>query len=126
MTTINIAKLLADLKYRIDKSPIAGMGVFATQNIPAGVRLANYEGEEMTLKEFKQKYGDDISHTYSMRRVNKIICGKKYFNISHYMNESNEPNCILKQRGIYTLVSLKEGDEMFLKYPKKYIRDYVL
>jgi SET domain-containing protein len=125
-STINIAKLLADLKYRIDKSPIAGMGVFATQDIPAGFRLADYEGEEMSLKDFKTQYGNDISHTYSMRRVNKIICGKKYFNVSHYMNESNDPNCILKQRGIYTLVSLKEGDEMFLKYPKKYIRDYVL
>jgi SET domain-containing protein len=126
MTTINIAKLIADLKYRIDKSPIAGMGVFATQDIPAGVRLANYEGEEMTLKEFKQKYGADISCTYSMRRINRIISGKKYFNISHYMNESNEPNCVLKQRGIYTLKSINKDDEMFLKYPIKYIRDYIL
>ena len=125
-STIPIKKLIAELKYRIDKSPIAGMGVFATKDIPAGVKLADYEGEEMSLKDFKTQYGNDISHTYSLRRINRIISGKKYFNVSHYMNESNTPNIILKQRGIYTLCTIKEGEEMFLKYPKRYIRDYVL
>ena len=112
--------------YRISRSPISRLGVFAMQDIPAGYRLADYIGEEMTLKDFKQKYGNDISCTYSMRRVNKIISGKNHFNISHYMNESNDPNCFLKQRGIYTLKPIKKGEEMFLKYPKNYIRDYSL
>lgn len=125
-STVNIKKLIAELKYRIDKSPIAGMGVFATQDIPAGVKLADYEGEEMSLKDFKTQYGNDISKTYSLRRINRIISGKNNSNWYHMINESNTPNVCYKRRGVYTLCTIKEGEEMFLKYPKRYIRNYVL
>ncbi len=100
--------------------------MIATQDIPKNTKLADYVGIKMTLKDFKQQYGNDIFHTYSMRRINKIISGKNHFNISHYMNESLTPNVALKQRGIYTLKPITNGEEMFLKYPKTYIRDYKL
>ena len=96
------------LMVEIKSSPVAGLGAFATQDIPSNTKLGDYTGVEMTLKEFKEQYGDDISYTYSLRFVNKILVGKdepyRSQNISHYMNEG-EQNCILKKRGVYGDVS---------------------
>jgi SET domain-containing protein len=112
--------------YEIRASLVHGQGVFATENIPANTLLWHYEGEEMTLRDFKAQYGSDISCTYSLRRQNKIINGKNTWNLSHYCNESLTPNVILKKRALYTLEPISAGSEMFLRYPKNYLRDYKL
>ena len=55
----------------IKKSKIEGLGVFALDNIPKGTKIADYYGKEMTLKEFKERYGsykEASLYTYSMRR----------------------------------------------------------
>jgi SET domain-containing protein len=113
---------------KIMPSPIAGVGVFATQDIPRNTKLGDYKGVEMTLAEFKEQYGGDISYTYSLRFVNKILVGKdepyRSQNISHYMNEG-EQNCLLKKRGVYTTRDIKKGEELFLTYPKRYIRTWL-
>lgn len=110
----------------IAESLIHGLGVFATQDIAKNQFLAPYNGEELSLKEFKERYGNDISHTYVLRRQNKIISGKNTYNLSHYCNESLTPNVILKKRALYTLRPVKNGEELFLQYPKNYPRNYVL
>jgi len=110
----------------IAPSPIHGLGVFATQDIEKNQLLAHYQGEELSLREFKERYGNDISRTYSMRRQNKIISGKNTDNLSHYCNESLIPNVILKKRALYTLRPIKNGEELFLRYPQNYLRNYFL
>lgn len=105
-------------------SPIHGMGLFALVPLVKGQRLAGYEGEEMTLAEFKKRYGNDIRYTYSLRRLNRIISGKGYDNPSHWCNESATPNCCLRRRGLYTLRAIEVGEELTLAYPKNYPRDY--
>lgn len=112
----------------IRPSQIHGLGVFAKKEIPANTCIAKYEGIEMTLKEFREKYGNDYKYTYVLRRLNKIIVGKgnPTGNISHYCNESNTPNVILKKRGLYTLTQVNVNEELLLKYPKNYPRDYPL
>jgi len=112
--------------YEVRASATHGQGVFATQNIPANTLLWNYVGEEMTLREFKEAYGKDLTCTYVMRRANKIICGKDVWNLSHFCNESLTPNVLLKNRGLYTLRAISIGEEMYLRYPKDYPRTYEL
>jgi hypothetical protein len=114
------------MMYEVRESATQGQGAFASQDIPANTLLSHYEGTEMTLREFKEQYGKDLSCTYVMRRQNKIICGKDRWNLSHFCNESLTPNVILKKRGLYTLTAVKKGDELFLRYPKDYIRNYEL
>lgn len=116
----------AESMYEVRESLVHGLGVFATMDIPANTLLWNYVGEEMTLREFKERYGKDLSCTYTMRRQNKIISGKNTWNLSHYCNESSIPNVVLKKRALYTLLPVKAGEEMFLRYPKDYIRAYDL
>jgi SET domain-containing protein len=112
--------------YEVRASTVHGQGVFATQHIPTNTLLWNYVGDEMTLREFKEAYGKDLTCTYVMRRQNKIICGKNHWNLSHFCNESLKPNVVLMKRALYTSRDICQGEEMFLQYPKDYPRDYVL
>lgn len=117
----------------IKNSTIHGKGVFATQDISANVKLFDYIGEEMSIQEFKAKYGEykhNSLNTYRMMRIHRIIVAKNepYLtnNIVNFMNESITPNCVLKKRALYSLVDIKEGEELTLLYPKNYNRNYVL
>jgi SET domain-containing protein len=107
-------------------SPLHGYGLFAAMDIRKGKRIADYKGIEMTLREFKELYGSDTRFTYSLRRENKVINGKDFDNPSHYCNESNEPTVKCRLRGLYTLVNVKKGQELLLRYPSYYPRDYKL
>jgi SET domain-containing protein len=117
----------------IKKSKIEGLGVFALVDIPDGTKIADYYGKEMTLKNFKQKYGEykhNSLNTYRMKRINRIIVAKnepyKSKNLTNYINESKTPNCILKKRALYALKDIKGGKELTLLYPENYNRNYTL
>ena len=117
----------------IKKSKIEGLGVFALVDIPKGIKIADYYGKEMTLKNFKQKYGEykhNSLNTYRMKRINRIIVAKiepyKSRNLTNYINESKTPNCILKKRALYALNNIKKGEELTLLYPENYNRNYTL
>lgn len=59
-----------------------------------------------------------------------MIVGKEApyltLNISHYMNESLTPNCMLKKRGVYAVRDISVGEELTLHYGKTYPRTYTL
>jgi SET domain-containing protein len=113
----------------IKKSKIDGLGVFALVDIPVGTKISDYYGKEMTLKNFKKKYGEyknNSLNTYRMKRINRIIVAKeepfKSKNLTNYINETKKPNCILKKRALYALNNIKDGEELTLKYPEDYNR----
>jgi SET domain-containing protein len=113
----------------IKKSKIEGLGVFALVDIPKGTKIADYYGKEMTLKNFKKKYGEyknNSLNTYRMKRINRIIVAKeepfKSKNLTNYINETKKPNCILKKRALYALNYIKKDEELTLKYPEDYNR----
>lgn len=117
----------------VKKSSIHGLGVFATQDIKQKEKLFDYIGNEMSLKEFREKYGkykNNSLNTYRMKRLNKIIVAKEepFFsnNLVNYVNESIMPNCVLRNRALYSLRAIKKGEELTLQYPKDYCRDYLL
>lgn len=84
----------------------------------------------MTLAEFKRAHGKDTRFCYSLKRVNKMLVGKEHpyltNNPSHYMNEALQPNCVMRNRGIYTLRAVKAGEELTLRYGRDYPRNYLL
>jgi hypothetical protein len=119
----------------VRKSSIPGTdmwGLFAKRDIPNKTAIAGYQGEEMTLRKFKERYGQDLQYVYSLRPINKHLCGKEmpYLtnNPSHYANEGSETqiNIGFKRRHLVALRDIKQGEEMFLKYMRDYPRDYVL
>ena len=117
----------------IKNSNIEGLGLYATQSYKSNTKLVDYIGEEMSLRDFREKYGKYKSNslnTYRMKRINRIIVAKEQpylsTNIVNSINESNTPNCILKKKALYTLTDIQAGDELTLKYPKDYCRKYTL
>lgn len=116
----------------IKKSDINGLGVFAKTNILKDFKIQDYKGVEMKWVDYKNKYNkEDRKHFYLIRYYHKpwiIYDGKPYLteNISHYCNESNTPNVILKKGGLYSIKDIKKDEELLLKYPKFYHRNYVL
>ena len=116
--------------YYKNKSPIHGVGVFANQNIVKGSKICEYIGVEMSWKDFKEKYGSykqNSLNTYPMRRIWRIIVAKeepfKSENIVNFINEG-PPNCILKNRCLYALKDILIDEELLLKYPEDYHRNW--
>jgi len=119
--------------YEIKQSPVHGLGVFASQDIKKGSKICDYYGEEMSWKEFREKYGDykqNSLNTYPMKRIWRIIVAKdepyKTENVVNYINETLEANVVLKKKALYAKTEIKQGQEFFLNYPSKYNRDYIL
>lgn len=114
----------------IKESPIHGLGVFSLTLIPKNKKICDYIGNEMTLKEFKERYGkykDNCLNTYRMKRINRIIVAKDYpNNITNYINERKEPNVILKKRALFSLNEIQPNEELFLNYTNNYKREYIL
>ena len=109
-------------------SAIHGVGLFSLTSISKNEKITDYIGEEMTLKEFKERYGsykENCLNTYRMKRLNRIIVAKNYpENVVNYINESKEPNCILKKRALYAVRDICAGEELTISYPKDYKRDW--
>jgi hypothetical protein len=112
----------------VKPSPVHGRGVFALQDMKKGTRLCDYKGTEIHITDYCTKYGKDRRYSYSMRPIHKLIDGKNHIteNPSHYMNESLTPQVKAYNRGFILCCDVKCGDELFLKYPERYPRDYTL
>ena len=110
----------------LKESPIHGLGIFAAKDLPPNTKLGFFEGDKYTYKEFKEKYGADITYCFTAKRHNYILCAKETRNFITYINEQQEPNVALIKRNLTTLRSISKGEELFLHYGPKYPRDYSL
>jgi hypothetical protein len=114
----------------VKPSPVHGRGLFTKTELFKNMKIADYVGETMTVKQYYEKYTPEQRHYfYSAKPIHKIIDGYKYktVNPSHYMNESKHPNSALRKFGVViTADEVKKNKELFLKYPDKYHREYKL
>lgn len=79
------------MNLEVRPSRIDGVGLFSPTPIPKNTKITNYIGEEMTLKEFRERYGEyklNCLNTYRMKRINRIIVAKDYpDNLVNYIRE---------------------------------------
>lgn len=105
----------------IKKSKIHGWGLFTLVDIKKGEKIVpfNYKKSNvMKWKDFKEKYGDDFSFTYSNKRNWTIINVKNNRNIITYTNDDRpNQNCELKNLALYAIKNIPKGTELTLKYP---------
>jgi hypothetical protein len=108
------------------ESPIEGFGIFATQTFCKGEKIGEFEGDEMTLTEFKKKYASDKTYCYNMKRANKIIVAKHKRNFITFINDGKhnqehpKVNVFMKQKFLYALQNIEPGEELLLEYPSYY------
>jgi hypothetical protein len=110
--------------FKLVRSGIHGLGVIATEHIPAGQTLIEYTGERITSAEADRRYPFDEKepqHTF-LFSINQrtVIDAAHGGNASRFINHSCDPNCeALVERGrvfIYALRDIEPGEELGYDY----------
>ena len=119
--------------FEIRESPMQGLGAFATEPIPAGIRLIEYAGERLTPAEAEARYPDvpgERHHTYLFAidddDGNEVVVDAAVNgNDARFINHSCAPNCDAVVEGgriwIETILDVAVGDE--LAYDYAYVLD---
>lgn len=113
-----------DLPFELRKSPLQGLGAFATRRIPAGVRLIEYAGERMTPAEADARYPDDDvgrHHTFLFMIDDAVVIDAAVDgNAARFINHSCDPNCdaVIDEGRIWieTIRDIAPGEELAYDY----------
>lgn len=114
-------------RYRLEvrKSPIAGRGLFAAEDIPWGKRIKEYQGKVISDREAKKRSAKGASAIMELED-GKNIDGFDKGNAAALVNHSRDkPNCfLLRQKGKIWLVAgiegIKVGEELTYDYGSDY------
>lgn len=114
--------------YVIKQSNVNGSGCFSTTFIDKGKDIMEVKGERIPYKEFHSKYNDTKNSIKVLNWYYISFKEEPYFssNDIRYINESKDPNVYYKQGKVKALRDIEIGEELFLRYPKNYTRDYLL
>lgn len=111
------------MRFEVRKSPIQGRGAFATETIPAGLRLIEYAGERLSPAEADARYPDseDRHHTYLFAIDDDIVIDAAVGgNDARFINHSCDPNCdaVVEDGRIWieTIRDIAPGEELAYDY----------
>lgn len=114
---------------KVRRSPIHGRGVIATQDIPSGTRIIEYEGERITKVESERRDearaaraargGDGCVYIFEINQRYDLD-GQASWNTARLINHSCEPNCESeKVRGHIWITArrdIRKGEELTFDY----------
>ncbi|HSE22299.1 MAG TPA: SET domain-containing protein-lysine N-methyltransferase [Pyrinomonadaceae bacterium] len=111
----------------VTKSPIHGLGCFATSRFLKGNRIAEYAGEKISRKEamrrMKRPYGKRISELEAEWYIDGSVDG----NQTQYINHSCDPNADAVVIGgslyIFALREIEPGKEITVDYLNSFEQD---
>lgn len=112
--------------FRIGRST-TGLGLFATEVIPKGVRIFEYTGNIITNAEAdampgKPRYLYDLSKTHTLD-------GSPRSNVGRYANHSCKPNGVIYIYGgrifVKSLRTIQPGEEITYDYGKEYFDAFI-
>jgi SET domain-containing protein len=103
----------------IGRSPIAGYGLFAGQDIRKGVEILQYTGEKISKAESARRVL--AGNAYIFELTDKWdIDGTSLSNIARYINHSCAPNCEVQKTSrtlwIVARRTIKKGEELTYNY----------
>jgi SET domain-containing protein len=109
------------------KSPIHGLGCFATVPFLQGMWIAEYTGERITREEAMRRMGKPGGTRISELDDNWYIDGMVDGNQSQYMNHSCDPNADALVVGstmvIFALRKIQPGEEITIDYLNSFEQD---
>jgi SET domain-containing protein len=113
-----------DRPFEVRRSPIQGLGAFATRRIPAGTRLIEYAGERLTPAQADARYPDipgERHHTFLFAIDDEwVIDAEVDGNAARWINHSCDPNCdaVVDDGRIWieTIRDVQQGEELAYDY----------
>lgn len=107
---------------------LTGLGLFATKPIKKRVRLAEYKGPRLSLKQAEKAEANGNRYLFEVNS-RWTIDGKARSNIARYFNHSCNPNTDSTIRGgrvfIFTLRNIKPGEELTYDYGTDYLKNVI-
>ena len=114
----------ARFRLLVRPSPIHRLGVFAEETIPAGRRVIDYTGEQLSRRAAASRWNPKRSYLFGLDRY-RVIDGAIGGSGAEYVNHSCAPNLrarVLRGRIVYFSVrAIELGEELTLDY--KYQHD---
>lgn len=118
--------------FQLRRSPIQGLGAFATQPIKKGTKIIEYTGERISNDEADRRYDDAVMkrhHTFLFTLSSRtIVDAAEGGNEARFINHSCNPNCeaiIDRSRiWIYAIKPIAEGEELVYDYQYEWQDDY--
>jgi hypothetical protein len=115
----------SELPFEIRRSPIQGIGAFATRRIRRGARLIEYTGERISNEEADRRYPDDESqarhHTFLFAIDDDVVIDAAVDgNEARFINHSCAPNCdaVIEDARIWieAIRDIAPGEELAYDY----------
>ncbi len=107
------------------KRSSAGLGLYALETIPRGVKIIEYVGPILTQEESNKRGGK-----YLMAINSKwVIDGTARSNTARYINHSCRPNAVAYASGkrvwIWSRRAIQPGEEIGYDYGKEYVDEHI-
>jgi len=110
---------LVKIRVRVGTSRIAGLGLFAEQDIKQGTKIIRYIGERITHEESEQRLAAGNVYIFGLNERYSID-GSTPKNTARYINHSCDPNCHTEQFGntiwIVAIKDIEAGEELTYNY----------
>ena len=111
----------------IKKSPLHGLGCFATVRLLKGSHIAEYTGERITRKEAMRRMRRSNGKRISELGADCYIDGNVNGNQTQYINHSCDPNSDAFVMGgaliIFALREIGPGEEITVDYLNSFVQD---
>lgn len=112
------------LPFEIRRSPIQGLGAFATQYIANGTTLIEYTGQRLTPAESEARYPDvdgERHHTFLFAIDDTVVIDASVGgNEARFLNHSCDPNCdaVIEEERIWieAIRDIAPGEELVYDY----------
>lgn len=107
------------------KRSVAGLGLFALEDIPKGACIIEYRGKILTKQE-----EEDSNSLYLFDAGGGVtIDGAPRSNTARYINHSCRPNCEIDiyKRRVFVMAKrrIRAGEELHYDYDKDYWKEYI-
>ena len=108
--------------YKVRRSKIDNLGLYAAKNIKNGEKIIEYKGKIITTKEAEENPKYDNDKAIYLFNLNKRydLDGDFKFNTARLINHSCNPNCEVAGTGlkiwVYAIRDIKKGEELTYDY----------
>ncbi len=116
--------------YKIKKSNIDNKGLYAATNIKKDIKIIEYKGRIITVKETEINPKFDNDKAIYLFNLNKKydLDGDFKYNTARLINHSCDPNCEVDGTGlklwIYSIKDIKKNEELTYDYGFSFDKDY--